>query len=174
MPQKTGKLRPFRTCLLHRSRFHADDPKERIWQEAGRLRAAHQAVCALPVKVLDLAEFDLHLDLVPVNGLREQLDIDALLMGDLKPILVGSYSGKIRHCSSLTPFKLFWTISKCHHQDVSPSDPKLLLEFFETCPCLPCHRSISDSGTKPAHEIHAFMQHRKDDRALLFPVGWIT
>jgi len=40
------------------------------------------------VKVLDLAEFDLHLDLVPVNGLREQLDIDALLMGDLKSILV--------------------------------------------------------------------------------------
>src|SRR6266536_2617022 len=51
-------------------------------------RAAHRAGCALPVKVLDLAEFDLHLDLVPVNGLREQLDIDALLMGDLKSVLV--------------------------------------------------------------------------------------
>src|SRR5258708_7754187 len=37
--------------------------------EADRLRAAHRAGCALPVKVLDLAEFDLHLDLVPVNGL---------------------------------------------------------------------------------------------------------
>ena len=58
-------------------------PKERIWQEADRLRAAHPAGHGLPVKVLDLAEFDLHLDLVPVNGLREQLDIDALLMGDL-------------------------------------------------------------------------------------------
>jgi uncharacterized protein DUF955 len=52
------------------------------------LRAAHPAGRELPVKVLDLAEFDLHLDLVPVNGLREQLDIDALLMGDLKSILV--------------------------------------------------------------------------------------
>jgi len=39
--------------------------KERIWQEADRLRAAHPAGCGLPVKVLDLAEFDLHLDLVP-------------------------------------------------------------------------------------------------------------
>lgn len=47
--------------------------KERIWQEADRLRAAHQAGRELPVKVLDLAEFDLHLDLVPVSGLREQL-----------------------------------------------------------------------------------------------------
>ena len=62
--------------------------KERIWQEAERLRAAHPAGRELPVKVLDLAEFDLHLDLVPVNGLREELDIDALLMGDLKSILV--------------------------------------------------------------------------------------
>ncbi len=63
-------------------------PKERIWHEADRLRAAHPAGRELPVKILDLAEFDLHLDLVPVNGLREQLDIDALLMGDLKSILV--------------------------------------------------------------------------------------
>jgi hypothetical protein len=56
------------------------NPKERIWQEADRLRAAHPAGRELPVKILDLAEFDLHLDLVPVNGLREHLDIDALLM----------------------------------------------------------------------------------------------
>src|SRR6266481_7141177 len=79
-------------------------PPERSWQEADGLRAAHRAGCALPVKVFDLAEFDLHLDLVPVNGLREQLDMDALLMGDLKSILVDSYSGKMRHYSSLTPF----------------------------------------------------------------------
>jgi hypothetical protein len=62
--------------------------KERIWQEADRLRAAHPAGRELPVKVLDLAEFDLHLNLIPVDSLREQLDIDALLMGDLKSILV--------------------------------------------------------------------------------------
>jgi hypothetical protein len=33
-------------------------PKERIWQEADRLRAAHPAGRKLPVQVLDLAEFD--------------------------------------------------------------------------------------------------------------------
>lgn len=71
------------------SKFKAPyNPKERIWQEADRLRVAHPAGRELPVKILDLAEFDLHLDLVPVNGLREQLDIDALLMGDLKSILL--------------------------------------------------------------------------------------
>jgi hypothetical protein len=65
--------------------FH---PKERIWQEADRLRSSHPAGRELPVNILDLAEFDLRLDLVPVEGLREELDIDALLMGDLKSILV--------------------------------------------------------------------------------------
>jgi hypothetical protein len=64
------------------------NPKESIWQEADRLRASHPAGRSLPVKVLDLAEFDLGLELIPVDGLREQLDIDALLMGDLKSILV--------------------------------------------------------------------------------------
>jgi len=64
------------------------NPKERIWQEADRLRAAYSAGRKLPVEVLDLAEFDLGLDLVPVDGLREQLDIDSLLMGDLKSVLV--------------------------------------------------------------------------------------
>jgi hypothetical protein len=63
-------------------------PKERIWQEADQLRAAHTAGHELPIQVLDLAEFDLSLDLIPADGLREQLDIDSLLMGDLKSILV--------------------------------------------------------------------------------------
>lgn len=40
-------------------------PKERIWQEADRLRATHPAGSSLPVKVLDLGEFDLGLDLIP-------------------------------------------------------------------------------------------------------------
>jgi hypothetical protein len=67
-------------------------PKERIWQEADRLRAQHPAGRSLPVKVLDLAEFDLGLDLIPTDGLREQLDIEALLMGDLRPILVDRHA----------------------------------------------------------------------------------
>jgi hypothetical protein len=68
------------------------NPKERIWQEADRLRAVHPAGRSLPVKVLDLAEFDLGLDLVPADGLREQLDIEALLMGDLRSILVDRHA----------------------------------------------------------------------------------
>jgi hypothetical protein len=64
------------------------NPKERIWQEADKLRRAYPVGRSLPVQILDLAEFDLSLDLIPVDGLREQLDIDALLMGDLRSILL--------------------------------------------------------------------------------------
>src|SRR5438034_6170166 len=89
---KTGRTHQKRQPTLNDPRkFKAPyNPKERIWQEADRLRAEHPAGRCLPVKVLDLAEFDLQLDLVPVNGLREQLDIDALLMGSLKSILVAT------------------------------------------------------------------------------------
>jgi hypothetical protein len=63
-------------------------PKERIWQAADSLRVAHQAGRRVPVEILDLAEFDLGLELIPAEGLREELEIDALLMGNLKSILV--------------------------------------------------------------------------------------
>ncbi len=63
-------------------------PKDRIWKEADALRAKHPSGRCLPVQILDLAEFDLGLSLIPVDGLREQLDIEALLMGDLSSILV--------------------------------------------------------------------------------------
>jgi hypothetical protein len=46
-------------------------PKARIWQEADRLRAEHPAGRLLPVRILDLAEFDLGLDLVPADGLGD-------------------------------------------------------------------------------------------------------
>ena len=68
------------------------NPKERIWQEADKLRSVHPTGRSLPVKVLELAEFDLGLELVPVDGLREQLDIEALLMGDLRSILVDRHA----------------------------------------------------------------------------------
>jgi len=49
------------------------NPKDRIWQEADKLRGAHLAGRSLPVQILDLAEFDLSLDLVPVDGRRHRI-----------------------------------------------------------------------------------------------------
>ena len=75
--------------MIGQCKFKAPfSPRERIWQEADRIRAAHPAGRSIPVQILDLAEFDLSLELIPVDGLREQLDIDALLVGDLRSILL--------------------------------------------------------------------------------------
>jgi hypothetical protein len=70
--------------LINPDKFKAPFiPNERIWHEAERLRAAHPVARQVPVQVLDLAEFGLDLDLIPAEGLREQLEIDALLIGSV-------------------------------------------------------------------------------------------
>ena len=59
-----------------------------IWKQADELRQRLLPQATLPVPVLDLAEFDLKLELVPKANLRRAGDIDALLLGDLKAIVV--------------------------------------------------------------------------------------
>ena len=59
-----------------------------IWQQVDRLRDRLLPRDKLPVPVLDLAEFDLGLELVPKANLRRAGDIEALLLGDLKTIVV--------------------------------------------------------------------------------------
>jgi len=59
-----------------------------IWRQADELRQRLLPQGTLPVPVLDLVEFDLGLELVPKASLRRAGDIDALLLGDLKTIVV--------------------------------------------------------------------------------------
>lgn len=59
-----------------------------IWRQADELRQRWWPSDALPVPVLDLAEFDLGLELVPKPNLRRAGDIEALLLGDLRTIVV--------------------------------------------------------------------------------------
>jgi len=59
-----------------------------IWKRADDVREKYPAGRSFPVEVLDLAEFDLGLELVPADGLRRQCDTEAILFGDLKTILV--------------------------------------------------------------------------------------
>lgn len=62
--------------------------RAKIWDEADGLRARFPSGATLPVPVLDLAEFDLGLELVPKARLRQAGDIEALLLGDLRTIVV--------------------------------------------------------------------------------------
>jgi hypothetical protein len=66
--------------------------KEEVWAIVEKLRVDYSVVDDLPVNVLDLAEFDLGLDLVPAYALTEECDTDAVLLGDLKTILVDKRS----------------------------------------------------------------------------------
>jgi len=62
--------------------------RAQIWEKADALHSRFPSCAKLPVPVLDLAEFDLGLELVPKARLRQAGDIEALLLGDLKTILV--------------------------------------------------------------------------------------
>jgi len=59
-----------------------------IWEKADELRSRFPSCATLPVPVFDLAEFDLNLELIPKARLKQAGDIDALLLGDLKTIIV--------------------------------------------------------------------------------------
>ena len=63
-------------------------PPAEIWKRADAVREQYPAGRSFPVEVLDLAEFDLGLELVPADGLRRECDTEAILLGDLKTILV--------------------------------------------------------------------------------------
>jgi IrrE N-terminal-like domain len=62
--------------------------KEFICGKADDLRTASAAGDTIPVNVLDIAEFDLGLELQPVDRLRERVDIEALLLADMTTMLV--------------------------------------------------------------------------------------
>jgi hypothetical protein len=68
-----------------RARFLA---KEAIWRQADSFRQKYHPAGSLPVPVLDIAEFDLGLEFVPVPGLRQHYDMEALLVPGLKRIYV--------------------------------------------------------------------------------------
>ena len=59
-----------------------------IWKQADELRERLLPQGTLPVPVLDLAEFDLGLELDPRANLRRAGDVDALLLGDLRTVVV--------------------------------------------------------------------------------------
>ena len=73
-----------------------------IWKQADELRQRLLPQATLPVPVLDLAEFDLGLELVPKANLCRAGDIDALLLGDLKTIVVDR-DALARQCGSPRP-----------------------------------------------------------------------
>ena len=59
-----------------------------IRQKADEFRESYWPSEELPVNISDIIEFELEIEIRPVQRLREFTDIDALLLGDLKGIIV--------------------------------------------------------------------------------------
>ena len=59
-----------------------------IWARADEFRQRTWPSGQIPVEVMDIAEFELDLDIRPVTRLREDVDVDALLLGDWRTIVV--------------------------------------------------------------------------------------
>src|SRR5207244_1116013 len=70
-------------CPSSSAPFPDRNPRAKVWKSSSSSSEAPTDL-ERPAKILGLAVFDLHLDLVPVNGLREGLDHegDSLLHGE--------------------------------------------------------------------------------------------
>ncbi|MEI7732739.1 MAG: ImmA/IrrE family metallo-endopeptidase [Verrucomicrobiota bacterium] len=59
-----------------------------IWRQADEFRSRVWPSDAIPIGVLEVVEFELDLEVRPISRLKEDNDIDALLLGDWKTIVV--------------------------------------------------------------------------------------
>ena len=62
--------------------------RSQIWREADAFRERYWPSGTIPVDVLTIAEFELDLEIRPVSRMREEEDIDALLLGDWQTLMV--------------------------------------------------------------------------------------
>ncbi len=59
-----------------------------IWRQADEFRAHVWPSNVIPIDVLSVVEFELGLEIRPISKLKEEADVDALLLGDWRTIVV--------------------------------------------------------------------------------------
>lgn len=62
--------------------------QQEIWRQADGFRSRVWPSNEIPIGVLEIVEFELDLEIRPISRLKEDNDIDALLLGDWKTIVV--------------------------------------------------------------------------------------
>lgn len=62
--------------------------QQQCWAAADQFRQQYWPSGEIPVDVLAVAEFDLDLEIRTITGLKEDADVDALLLGDWKTLIV--------------------------------------------------------------------------------------
>lgn len=63
-------------------------PRETIWAKADAFRKKYWASGVVPVNISAIVEFELELEIFAKYSIKETADVDALLLGDLKTIVV--------------------------------------------------------------------------------------
>ncbi len=62
--------------------------QQQCWSAADQFRQQYWPTAEIPVDVLAMVEFDLNLEIRTISGLKEDADVDALLLGDWKTLIV--------------------------------------------------------------------------------------
>lgn len=62
--------------------------QSQCWKAADQFRCEYWPSGEIPVDVMEIAEFDLDLEIRPITGLKEDADVDALLLGNWTTLLV--------------------------------------------------------------------------------------
>lgn len=62
--------------------------QQEIWRQADGFRNRVWPSNEIPIGVLEIVEFELDLEIRPISRLKEDNDIDALLLGNWKTIVV--------------------------------------------------------------------------------------
>jgi hypothetical protein len=65
--------------------------QQQCWAAADEFRQKYWHSGEIPVDVLAMAEFDLNLEIRTITGLKEDADVDALLLGDWKTLIVDQH-----------------------------------------------------------------------------------
>lgn len=63
-------------------------PREKIWDQADQFRERHWPSGILPVDIENIVEFELDLEIRTITGLQRFCNTDALLLGNLKTVII--------------------------------------------------------------------------------------
>lgn len=112
---------------------------DQVRSQADAFRSKYASTGSVPVEIQGIIEFDLDLEIRPVHGLRESADIDALLLGTLRTIVVDSKMYMDDRMENRLRFSLAHEVGHIVlHRDVyekiSHESVGAWLDFFRTVP----------------------------------------
>jgi hypothetical protein len=113
--------------------------QQEIWRQADAFRSRVWPSKGIPVGVLEIVEFELDLQVRPISRLKEDNDIDALLLGDWQTIVVDQvqymderYSNRLRF--SLAHELGHFILHRAVFQQIPRASVQQWIEFMRDMP----------------------------------------